>query len=136
MLNVALLGCGTVGSQVAILLLDEADRIAQQIGVRLQLSKILVRDGTILRDVPRALLTDRADLIINDPEIHPHDLATILDQKGIAVRVGHHCAQPLMRKYEVVGTVRASFYIYNSKEEIDCLVDGLNSAKQLFGRFS
>lgn len=65
--------------------------------------------------------------------IHPHDVGTILDQKGIAVRVGHHCAQPLMDRFGVPGTVRASFGIYNTKQDVDALVDGLRSVIKLFG---
>ncbi|RMD96024.1 MAG: cysteine desulfurase [Calditrichaeota bacterium] len=65
--------------------------------------------------------------------IHPHDLSTILDQEGIAIRAGHHCAQPLMRKYNVESTARASFYFYNLPEEIDLLVEGLQKAKKIFG---
>ncbi|EHL2604966.1 cysteine desulfurase, partial [Listeria monocytogenes] len=56
---------------------------------------------------------------------HPHDIATILDEDGIAIRAGHHCAQPLMKWLDVSSTARASFYIYNTKEEIDALIDGL-----------
>jgi cysteine desulfurase / selenocysteine lyase len=66
-------------------------------------------------------------------DIHPHDLATILDQQGVAVRAGHHCAKPLMRELEVPATARASFYVYNVHEEVDVLVDGLHEARRLFG---
>jgi len=65
--------------------------------------------------------------------IHPHDIATILDQKGIAVRAGHHCAKPLMRHLDVPATTRASFYLYNIPEEVDRLVDGLLEARVVFG---
>ena len=65
--------------------------------------------------------------------IHPHDIGTILDQKGIAVRVGHHCAQPVMDTFSVPGTVRASFGLYNKLEDVDTLVDGLRSVVKLFG---
>lgn len=64
---------------------------------------------------------------------HPHDIATILDEDGIAIRAGHHCAQPLMKWLDVSSTVRASFYIYNTKEEIDALIDGLKLTKEYFG---
>jgi cysteine desulfurase/selenocysteine lyase len=64
--------------------------------------------------------------------VHPHDLATVLDMKGIAIRAGHHCAQPLMKWLKVSATARASFYIYNNKEDIDALVDGLRQAKEYF----
>lgn len=66
-------------------------------------------------------------------EIHPHDVATVLDSQGIAVRAGHHCAQPLMKWLNVTATARASFYLYNTKEEVDILVDGLLKTKEYFG---
>ncbi len=66
-------------------------------------------------------------------DIHPHDLASILDQEaGVAVRAGHHCAQPLMERLELAATARASFYIYTVKEEIDALVQGLHRAIEIF----
>jgi cysteine desulfurase / selenocysteine lyase len=61
----------------------------------------------------------------NVKNIHSHDIATILDGKGIAIRAGHHCAQPLMRKLGMVGSARASFYLYNTKEEVDKLIEGI-----------
>jgi cysteine desulfurase / selenocysteine lyase len=65
-------------------------------------------------------------------DIHPHDLATIIDEDGIAIRSGHHCAQVLMERLDVSATSRASFYIYNTKEEVDVFVKSLNRAKELF----
>lgn len=64
--------------------------------------------------------------------IHPHDVGTILDQEGIAVRAGHHCAQPVMQRYGLSATVRASFGIYNRKEDIDALIRGLESVREVF----
>lgn len=66
-------------------------------------------------------------------EIHPHDLAQFLDQQGIAVRAGHHCAQTIMRKLEIAATTRASLYFYNTFEEIDFFVETLKDAKKFFG---
>ena len=66
-------------------------------------------------------------------DIHPHDLATILDQSGVAVRAGHHCAKPLMRVLDVPATARASFYVYNVAAEVDTLVEALHEARRLFG---
>ena len=63
--------------------------------------------------------------------IHPYDIGTILDKMGIAVRTGHHCAQPVMDFYQVPGTVRASFSFYNTKEEVDSLVEGVAKAVQM-----
>ncbi|MBV6394724.1 MAG: putative cysteine desulfurase [Anaerolineales bacterium] len=65
--------------------------------------------------------------------VHPHDVAQILDRDGIAIRAGHHCAQPLHEKFGIPATSRASFYLYNTKEEVDLLVNGLYKVKELFG---
>jgi cysteine desulfurase/selenocysteine lyase len=65
--------------------------------------------------------------------VHPHDVAQILDQDGIAVRAGHHCAQPLHERFGLPATSRASFYLYNSKDEVDLLVNGIYKVKELFG---
>ena len=70
------------------------------------------------------------------PAVHPHDLGTYLDQQGIAVRTGHHCTMPVMRKLGVPATTRASFYLYNTEEEVDHLVDSLKSALRYFGHGS
>jgi cysteine desulfurase/selenocysteine lyase len=64
--------------------------------------------------------------------IHPHDVAQILDHYGVAVRAGHHCAQPLHERYGVVATTRASFYLYNEKNEVDKLVNGIHQVKKIF----
>jgi cysteine desulfurase/selenocysteine lyase len=73
--------------------------------------------------------TNKASVIsFNVAEIHPYDIGTIIDKLGIAVRTGHHCAQPIMDYYSIPGTIRASFAFYNTKEEIDIFVDALNKA--------
>ncbi|KSU58668.1 cysteine desulfurase [[Bacillus] enclensis] len=75
----------------------------------------------------------RAGLVtFNIDDVHPHDLATVLDADGIAVRAGHHCAQPLMKWLNVSATARASFYLYNTEEDIDKLVAGLVKTKEFF----
>lgn len=66
-------------------------------------------------------------------DVHPHDVATILDQDGVAVRAGHHCAKPLMRYLQVQSTARASFYVYTVREDIDQLVTALHKARKVFG---
>ena len=66
-------------------------------------------------------------------DVHAHDLATILDQEGVSVRAGHHCAKPLMRHLNVAATARASFYVYNVEEDVDALVEGLAVARKIFG---
>ncbi len=67
----------------------------------------------------------------NLANIHPYDVGTILDKMGIAVRTGHHCAQPIMDFYQIPGTVRASFAFYNTKQEIDFFIDGVKKAKMM-----
>lgn len=75
----------------------------------------------------------RAGLItFNISDVHPHDVATVLDAEGIAVRAGHHCAQPLMRWLKASATARASFYLYNTEDDIDKLVEGLVKTKEYF----
>jgi cysteine desulfurase/selenocysteine lyase len=77
--------------------------------------------------------TDRGGVIsFNIGDIHPHDLATIMNDHGIAIRSGHHCAQVLMERLDVSATSRASFYIYNTKEEVDALISALAEARRLF----
>ncbi len=73
----------------------------------------------------------------NYGSIHPHDIGTLLDQEGIAIRAGHHCCQPLMRDYDISGTARASFYVYNTREDVDALVAAIKKAATVFsGAFS
>ena len=75
----------------------------------------------------------RAGIVSFDLEgVHPHDVAQILDWEGVAVRAGHHCTQPLMRRLGVSATSRASFYLYTIPEEIDRLVDGLHKVRSVF----
>lgn len=77
----------------------------------------------------------RAGIVAFDvPGIHPHDLATLLDGRGVAVRAGHHCAQPLMRRFGVVATTRASFYLYNTEDEVAALAEGVRAAIGYFRR--
>ena len=64
--------------------------------------------------------------------IHPHDIGTILDREGIAIRTGHHCAQPLMQRFGVPATARASLALYNTAEEMDALADGLRKVREVF----
>ncbi len=65
-------------------------------------------------------------------DVHPHDLATILNEEGIAIRAGHHCNQLVMRRFGVPATARASFYVYNTKDEVDSLVAALGKAQDIF----
>ena len=74
-----------------------------------------------------------AQSAFNYRDLHAHDLSQVLDQHGIAIRAGHHCAQPLMRRLDVVATARASFYLYNREEEVDALIDGILASDRIFG---
>ena len=70
---------------------------------------------------------------VDVPErVHPHDLGTVVDQHGVAIRSGHHCAKPLMHRLGVVATARASFYIYNDRDDVDALIDSLLAARKVF----
>jgi cysteine desulfurase/selenocysteine lyase len=71
-------------------------------------------------------------LSFNLDGVHPHDVGTVLDQHGVAVRVGHHCAQPLMDKLGIAGTVRVSLGVYNDESDIDALVEALEAAREIF----
>jgi cysteine desulfurase/selenocysteine lyase len=65
-------------------------------------------------------------------DAHPHDISTILDSEGIAVRAGHHCAQLVMKHYGIAATARASIYLYNTRDDIDALVEGLGKVREIF----
>jgi len=93
-------------------------RLAEVEGVTLFGPRQLDRRGGVV-----AFATDVA---------HPHDVAQVLDQEGIAVRAGHHCTQPLHRRLGVAATTRASLYLYNNESDIDALVRGLHVARHLF----
>ena len=64
---------------------------------------------------------------------HPHDIASVLDVEGVCIRSGHHCAQPLMDRYHLAATARASFYVYNDLEDVDRLVAALKKVNEVFG---
>ena len=75
-------------------------------------------------------------LSFNLPEVHPHDLSQLLDEDGIAIRSGHHCCQPLMRRLGVAATSRASFYLYNTQEDVDAFVAAVTRAREFFEAFA
>jgi cysteine desulfurase/selenocysteine lyase len=80
---------------------------------------------------------DRTGLVsFSLPDVHPHDLSQLLNEEGIAIRSGHHCTQPLMRRLGTVATVRASFYLYNTEKEVDALVGAIENAREFFGAFA
>ena len=81
---------------------------------------------------PRTMSERGGVVSFNLDEVHPHDMATIVDQEGVCIRAGHHCAQPLMRKLGVPATARASFYVYNTPADVDALITALDKAKGWF----
>jgi cysteine desulfurase/selenocysteine lyase len=83
---------------------------------------------------PREIVDRGGVVSFNLNGLHPHDVGTVLDQEGVAIRAGHHCAKPLMRRLGVAATARASFYIYNTLEEVDRLVEAIHVAKAFFGK--
>ncbi len=93
----------------------------------------LLGEGVTLHGPPNA--DDRGGVVSFAIEsIHPHDIAQTLDWEGVQIRAGHHCAQPLMRRLNEPATARASFYVYNTNEDVDRLIDALKKAGELFGR--
>jgi cysteine desulfurase/selenocysteine lyase len=99
--------------------------------------EVIVYAEAALREVPglRFVGTPRRragaiSFLLGD--VHPHDVATIVDRHGVAVRAGHHCAQPVMKRYGVAATVRASFGVYSSREDVDALVRALHAAREVF----
>ncbi|MUT64438.1 cysteine desulfurase [Paenibacillus sp. NEAU-GSW1] len=125
---------GAVGLAAAIDFLeqigmDEIDKHEKQLAAYAY-DKLSSIDGVAIYG-PKA---NRVGLItFNLDDIHPHDVSTVLDAEGIAIRAGHHCCQPLMRWLNVSATARASFYLYNTEEEIDRLAAGLLKTKEYFG---
>jgi cysteine desulfurase/selenocysteine lyase len=65
--------------------------------------------------------------------LHPHDVGQILDENGVAVRVGHHCAKPVCARYGIVAATRATYYVYNDLDDVDALIEGIHAAKKFFG---
>jgi cysteine desulfurase/selenocysteine lyase len=125
---------GAVGLAAAVEYLDAIgmDRIAdhEQRLAREAIERLSRIEGITLYG-PR---DHRAGVVsFNYLDIHPHDLATVLDQEGVCIRAGHHCAQPLLRRLNVAATARASFYLYNDSDDLDALVAGVQRAGALFG---
>jgi cysteine desulfurase / selenocysteine lyase len=95
---------------------------------------VLGRIPEIVLYGPRDAASRGSVIAFNLADLHPHDVGTVLDSYGIAIRAGHHCAQPLMTRLGVVATGRASFYIYNRRQEIDALAEGIREVLRFFGR--
>ncbi|MFB7508059.1 cysteine desulfurase [Streptomyces broussonetiae] len=102
---------------------------------------LTARALTLLAEVPGVRIVGPADptgrgsaVSFTVDGIHPHDVGQVLDERGVAVRVGHHCARPIVRRYGIPATTRASFYVYNTPAEVDALVEGVRAAQEYFGR--
>jgi cysteine desulfurase / selenocysteine lyase len=127
---------GAVGMAAAVRYLEGVGREAILAHERALLAYALERLGEIPDLVvlgPRDPAGRSGVLSFTLADVHPHDLATILDSEGVAIRAGHHCTQPLMKRLGVGSTARASFYLYNTPGEVDRLVDALHRARTLFG---
>lgn len=126
---------GAIGLASAIKYLEEIglDTITkhEQELVEYVLPKLLAIDEFELYG-PRDASKHTGVIAFNIKGVHPHDLATALDMQGVAIRAGHHCAQPLLRYLDVHSTARASFYFYNTKEDADSLVESIIAAKEFF----
>jgi cysteine desulfurase/selenocysteine lyase len=126
---------GAVGLAAAVDYLDalgmERVRAHERTLVRTAYERLSAVDGVHIYGPPPEERSGVISFTLCD--IHPHDLASILDARGVCIRAGHHCAQPLMRRLGVAATARASFYVYNDESDVDALVEGLESAKELFG---
>ncbi len=125
---------GSIGLAAAI---DYLDRIDFDGATRYE-AHLLEYAHAALREVPGLKLIGTAEhkvavlsFVLSD--IHPHDVGTILDLAGVAVRAGHHCAQPIMKHYDIPATTRASLALYNAREDIDALVAGLHKVREVFG---
>ncbi|SIS43691.1 cysteine desulfurase [Salimicrobium flavidum] len=122
------IGLGAAIDYLQNLSMEEVEKHEEEL-IEYALEKLDAIDGVTVYG-PR----ERAGLVtFNVDGVHPHDLATVLDAEGIAVRAGHHCAQPLMKWLGVNATARASFYLYNTTDEIDSFVEGLQKTKEYFG---
>ncbi len=127
-----------------VIAFDEALRYLERIGMArvraheieltaYALTRLATIDGLTLYG-PRGTEDRGAAISFNLHGLHPHDVGTVLDAEGVAVRAGHHCAKPLMRRLKVSATTRASFYLYNTKEEVDRLVTAIQAVKAFFNK--
>jgi len=126
---------GAVGLAAACDYLDGIglDRIhAHELALTRHLLVVLDEVGDITIFGPRDLEARGGVVSFNLADVHAHDVGTILDRRGIAVRAGHHCAQPLMARYDVPSMARASVYVYTTHEEIDALGEGLGEVRRVF----
>ena len=126
---------GAVGFAAAVQYLDALgmDRVRahEQALVAEASERIAALDGARVYGPPAERRSGVVSFTLGD--VHPHDLATILDDARLCIRAGHHCAQPLMRRLGVAATARASFWVYNDRDDIDALIGALERARSLFG---
>lgn len=125
---------GVIGLGAAVDYLSEVG-MANVWAHELELSKYCI--SRMRAELPEVVIYgpegDRAGLVcFNIPGVHPHDLAQLLDREGVAIRAGHHCAQPLMRWLDTPATARASMYLYNTEDDVDAFVSALIKAKEFF----
>jgi cysteine desulfurase/selenocysteine lyase len=125
---------GAVGLGVAI---DYLEKLGMQ-AIAAHDRELLAYAEAALERVPGVRLLGRArersgvlSFVMED--VHPHDIGTILDREGVAIRTGHHCAQPLMQCLGVAATARASLALYNTREDVDALITGLQKVREVFG---
>jgi cysteine desulfurase / selenocysteine lyase len=124
-------GLAAAASYLDAIGMDEVLRHERAL-VALASARLAAMDGVTVYGPPPA---ERSGVVsFNVADVHPHDLATVLDEAGVCIRAGTHCAQPLMRRLGVVATARASFYVYNDERDVDALVDGVRRAQALFAR--
>jgi cysteine desulfurase / selenocysteine lyase len=109
--------------------MDEVRRHEQEL-IALAVSRLTEMAGVTVYGPAGAERSGAVSFNVSD--VHPHDLATILDGAGVCIRAGHHCAQPLMRRLGVAATARASFYVYNDERDVDALMGALRNARELF----
>lgn len=123
-----------VGLAAAVDYLDKIgmDRVRQHERALMTVAqkRLAAIEGILIYGPPAAERSGVLSFTMSD--VHPHDLATILDGEGVCIRAGHHCAQPLMRRLDVPATARASFYVYNDERDIDALVTGIMKAREIF----
>jgi len=113
------LGMANVRSHEAQLTAYALDRLSSVKGVKLYGPRDVAQRGGVIS--------------FNIGDVHPHDVSTIVDQEGVAIRAGHHCCQPLMKRLGVAATARASVYVYNTEEDINALARSLGKVTEIFG---
>ncbi|HEX6674243.1 MAG TPA: aminotransferase class V-fold PLP-dependent enzyme, partial [Actinomycetes bacterium] len=125
------IGLGAAVDYLGVLGMD-AVRAHEQAVTAYALERLAEVDGLRVLGPPATEQRGGAVSFVLDG-VHPHDVAQVLDADGIAVRAGHHCAKPLMTRFGLAATTRASFYVYSTRGEVDALVETLGKVRKLFG---